>query len=173
MILPLFQSVFSPDQTPRMISGILPHWGAYSLSSQLAIISIFVSITFFLKALASVALTYHGRNFSELLRQNWIGDIGRLYLHGKYTSIINEKQGVLLTDWFSETTIAARFYRNFFSYISAIILIIGLVVIGLYAYWARKVRGLARTPSRLSTGNCLQSKIVIQQVSQILKGVFS
>ena len=102
MILPIFQSIFSPEKTFEILLYFIPQYDGYTIANKIGIISTITICIFLLKMLAGIAQKYHSRNFTQILRADWVNEIGKRYLFGMYGTFVKVKQGELLNNWFTE-----------------------------------------------------------------------
>lgn len=165
LVLPLFQMLLAPEALPESIARFFPELGRLGMHERMIWLGGVTLAVFFAKAAVALGRTYYARTFTQTLWANWVDLIGRRYVLGRYRMLQQQKQGVLLNNWFNETMVAARFFTSYISYISSLVLMVALVAIGFVAHWlamsvflalgAITVLGLRRvtfgTTSRLGT----------------------
>jgi ABC-type multidrug transport system fused ATPase/permease subunit len=135
MVLPVFQAILAPEQSHATLSRIAPILTGLTPEARMLWLAGVTVGVFAMKAAASLTSIAMARDFSERLRQYWISRIGERYLLGTYASLQREKQGVLINNWFNESTAAARFFVAYLSYLSSLVLALALTALGLLVNW--------------------------------------
>ncbi len=135
MVLPLLQSFLAPEQDLRVVDRLLPGLATLRPESRMLWISAATIGIFLIKGAVSVWSVVVSRRFTEHLRHEWLSRIGQGYLLGRFAALQTQKQGVLLNNWFNETSVAARFFVAYLQYVSSILLVATLVVLGVFVNW--------------------------------------
>lgn len=135
MILPVMQALTSDEQLNTYAGKIMPSLLDMSQNERITVLAGATIALFALRAGVNYAFSYYKRSFCETMRMDWIAGIGRNYLAGPYSRLLEKKQGELLNNWQNETASGVRFFIAYFGYLSALLQTLALIILSLVVDW--------------------------------------
>lgn len=135
IILPVFQTMLAPESEHLWIMQIVPALSALSAENRIIIVAATTLLVFTSKFIMGLLHVGFTRDFAERMRTYWCERIGRHNLHGPYSNIVRQKQGILLNNWRNEPVHANKFFLSYMRYISSLILTLALLSLGLFVSW--------------------------------------
>ena len=146
-VLPVLEAILDPAHHSAIVTRVVPSFD--TLSSDARLLTLVFGTVALYAARAGVALLTVSRSHRLLqhVRAHWIDRIGTFYLCSPFGRVASRKQGELLNDWFNETISGTRFYQAQLAYITSLVLVLALLILGLVVDWramlAMTVGGLA------------------------------
>ena len=134
-VFPFFQALVDAEHRSATVSRFFTGFDALSPSVRLLSLAIGTLAVFAAKAVVAWAAVVSTHRLLQALRFRWVDAIGAYYLRGPYGDLAFRKQGELLNDWFNETLSGTRFFQSYLSYVSSLVLVAALIVLGFVVEW--------------------------------------
>jgi ABC-type bacteriocin/lantibiotic exporter with double-glycine peptidase domain len=135
IVLPVLQAILDPTHRSTLVTRFLPFFDQLSPDARLISLALATVALFAAKSAIGMATVVHSHRLLQRLRFYWVDQIGVYYLCGPFGRFAFRKQGELLNDWFNETLSGTRFLQSYLTYISSLVLVAALVLLGFIVEW--------------------------------------
>jgi ABC-type multidrug transport system fused ATPase/permease subunit len=134
-VFPFLQALLDPQHRSSSISRFFAGFETLSPEARLVSLAVGTLAIFVAKACVAWATVVSTHRLLQRLRFHWVDRIGSYYLCGPFGELAFRKRGELLNDWFIETLSGARFFQSYLTYVSSLVLVTALVILGLAVEW--------------------------------------
>jgi len=134
-VFPFLQALLDPGHRSATISGFYGGFDSLSPDARLMSLALGTLAVFVAKAVVGWASVVSTQKLLQRLRFHWVDRIGIHYLCGPFRDLAFRKQGELFNDWFNETLSGTRFFQSYLSYVSSLVLVAALIVLGFLVEW--------------------------------------